>query len=84
MWSHLSPLAAIVQAHYDLNVSPLLPHPSFTTGVVQQHVCWGGATKSETGTNFPCLHLGNQNDSLEYVTRQFLLEEVIHIAHTDL
>lgn len=39
MWFHLSPLAAIVQAHYDLNVSPLLPHPSFSTGVIQQHVC---------------------------------------------
>ena len=36
--SHLSPLAVLVQADDHLHVSPLLPHPSLATGVVQQHV----------------------------------------------
>lgn len=36
--SHLSPLAVLVQADDHLHVSPLLPHPSLSTGVVQQHV----------------------------------------------
>ena len=42
--SHLSPLALlVVQADHHLDVSPLLPAPNLTAGVVQEHV-WRDGT----------------------------------------
>lgn len=36
--SHLAPLPVLVQTHDHLHVASLLPHPSFSARVVQQHV----------------------------------------------